>query len=163
MRPYGSPKLLEKRRRRAMDLLDSGLSLNEVAWRINCHASSVMRWRDAREKNGDEGLKPKPVSGRPRKLNQRQQERLVALLLKGAMANGYRTELWTTARIAELIRKTFDTQYHRDHIGRLMASLRWSWQKPERRALQRDEQAIEEWKRKKWPRIKKGLPGWAPI
>ena len=56
------------------------------------------------------------------------------LLLKGSMAQGYRTNLWTTARIAELIRREFEVEYHRDNIGRLMHSLGWSVQKPERRA-----------------------------
>jgi transposase len=155
MRPFGSPKQLEKRRHKAMNLVDRGLSLNEVARRIGCNASSVMRWRDERRKHGDEGLKPKPAPGRPTKLTTRQKRRLVSLLLKGALANGYHTELWTTARIAELIERTFGVSYHRDHIGRLMAGLGWSYQKPEKRALERDEEAIEEWKRREWPRIKK--------
>lgn len=86
-----SGKQLEKRRRKAMELLDSGLSLNEVARRIGCNASSVMRWRNERRKNGEEGLRPKPVPGRPAKLTAQQKKRLVSHLLKGAMANGYRT------------------------------------------------------------------------
>ena len=96
-------------------------------------------------------------------LKKKQKKQLLKLLLKGAMANGYQTELWTTARIAEIIQKTFGITYHRDHIGRLMASLGWSYQKPEKRALQRDEQAIEEWRRTHWPRVKKTLCGWVPI
>jgi len=163
MRPFGSPKQLERRRRKALELLESGLSLNEVARRIGCHASSVMRWRDARQKNGKEGLQPKPVPGRPAKLSPQQKKRLATLLLQGARAHGYRTELWTTARIAELIGRRFGITYHRDHIGRLMASLGWSCQKPDRRALQRDEAAIEQWKSQEWPRVKKTLTGWAPI
>jgi transposase len=87
---------------------------------------------------------------------------LLRLLLRGARAHGYRTNLWTTARIAEVIQREFGVQYHRDHVGRLMHSLQWSPQKPERRALERDEIAIEGWKRKDWPRIKKTLRGWAP-
>lgn len=155
MRPFGSPKQLEKRRRKAMELLDTGLSLNEVARRIGANASSVMRWRNERQKHGEQALKPKPVPGRPAKLTTRQKKRLISVLLKGAIANGYRTELWTTARIAEIIERHFAITYHRDHIGRLMTSLGWSYQKPDKRALQRDEQAIEEWKSKQWPRIKK--------
>jgi transposase len=80
---------------------------------------------------------------------------LVDLLLRGPLAQGYRTNLWTTARIAEVIRSEFGVQYHRDHVGRLMHRLRWSPQKPERRALERNEQAIERWKQKPWSRIKK--------
>lgn len=163
MRPFGSPSQLEKRRYKAMELLDTGLSLNEVARRIGCHASSVMRWRNTREKQGKKGLEPKPAPGRPPKLTDKQKKRLATLLLKGAMAHGYSTELWTTARIAELIERRFGITYHRDNIGRLMASLGWSYQKPGKRPLQRDEQAIEQWKRKEWPRVKKMPSGWAPI
>lgn len=163
MRPHGSPRSLEQRRRRALRLLDQRLSLNEVARRIGCHASSVMRWRDARERYGDEGVKAKPACGRPPKLKSGERKRLVSLLRKGAMANGYRTDLWTTARIAEVIEENFGVPYHRDHIGRLMASLGWTYQKPEKRALQRDEDAIEKWKRKEWPRVKKTPRGWVPI
>jgi len=64
--------------------------------------------------------------------------------------------------IAELIRSQFGIQYHRDHVGRLMHSLNWSPQKLERRALERDENAIERWQQKAWPRIKKTLRGWVP-
>jgi transposase len=78
------------------------------------------------------------------------------------MAHGYRTNLWTTARIAEVIGQEFGVHYHRDHIGRLMHSLQWSHQKPERRALERNEGAIEHWKRKDWQRIKKKPSGWVP-
>jgi len=87
---------------------------------------------------------------------------LVNLLLQGPMMHGYRSNLWTTARIAELIRSQFGIRYHRDHVGRLMHSLNWSPQKPERRALERDEQAIARWQQKDWPRIKKTLRGWMP-
>ena len=78
------------------------------------------------------------------------------------MAHGYRTELWTTARIAELIEREFGVTYHRDHVGRLMHNLGWSHQKPKRRALERNENNIEQWKRKEWPRVKKTPLGWAP-
>jgi transposase len=163
MRPFGSARLLEKRRRLAMEKLDKGLSLTEVARQIGCSPSSVVLWRDARKAFGKDGLNPKPVPGRPTKMKTQHKRMLPALLLKGPMAHGYRTDLWTTARIAELILKKFGVKYHPDHIGRLMASLGWSRQKPERRALERDEQAIERWKRRDWPRVKKTPHGWAPI
>ena len=162
MRPFGTPKQLEKRRFKAMELLDAGLSLNEVARRVGANPSSVMRWRDARERDPKQGLKSKPASGRPPKLSPSQKKCLTKLLLKGAMASGYRTELWTTARIAEIISRNFGVNYHRDHVGRLLASLGFSYQKPERRALERDDEAIKEWKRKEWPRVKKTPSGWAP-
>lgn len=161
-RPKGSADLLEDRRERALTLLDRGYSLHEVGRRVGCAAVSVMRWRDARRRGGAKALKVRFSPGRPRKLDAAQRKRLVGLLLKGATAHGWRTNLWTTARIAELVRREFRVEYHRDHIGRLLHSLGWSVQKPERRALERNEETIERWKRKGWPRIKKTLRGWAP-
>jgi transposase len=162
MRPKGSPEELERRRHRAVRLVKEGLSLHEVARRIGCHASSVMRWRDAAETKGPEGLEAVPAPGRPPKLKPKQKKQLEKYLLQGPLAHGWRTDLWTTQRIADLIRSKFGVPYHRDHIGRLMRSLGWSPQKPERRAIERDDQAIKRWKRKEWPRVKKTLRGWAP-
>jgi transposase len=88
---------------------------------------------------------------------------LLDLLRQGPIAHGYRTNLRTTARIAEVVEREFEVRYHRDHVGRLMHSLQWSPQKPERRALERDEKAIQRWKQKDWPGIKKTLRGWLPI
>ena len=158
----GSADLLEDRRRRALALWETGLSLNEVGRRIGCAPSSVMRWLGARRRGGPDALRVRFSPGRPLKLGTRQRGRLLKLLLKGPPAHGYRTQLWTTARIAEVIRREFSVAYHRDHVGRLMHSLNWSPQKPETRALERDEEAIEGWKRKDWPRVKKTPHGWAP-
>ena len=158
----GSADLLEDRRYRALALWDSGLSLHEVGRRIRCAPSSVMRWLRARRRGGPRALRVRRSPGRPLKLGRSERRRLLKLLLKGAPAHGYRTQLWTTARIAEVVWRAFGVRYHRDHIGRLMHNLNWSPQKPETRAVERDEEAIERWKRKDWPRLKKTPPGWAP-
>jgi transposase len=144
-------------------LLDEAHALHQVARQIGCNASSVMRWRNASRRGGEKALEVRFSPGRPPRLDAKQQKRLIRILLKGAVARGYRTELWTTARIAEVIRQEFDVEYHRDHVGRLMHQLGWSAQKPERRAVERDEDAIRRWKQKDWPRVKKTLRGWAPI
>jgi transposase len=163
MRLKGSADVLEHRRRRALALLDEGRSLNEVARLVGSAASSVMRWRNTRRRGGVQALKVRFSPGRPSKLAARQRRSLVRRLLRGAMACGYQTELWTTGRIAELIKREFGIRYHPDHVGRLMHDLGWSHQKPERRALERNAKAIERWKREEWPRVKKTPRGWAPI
>jgi len=160
MRPKGSAEVLADRRRQALKLVDAGLSLNAVARRVGCLASSVMRWRDQRAREGDGVYKVRTSSGRPARLDARQKKRLVKLLLKGALAHGYRTDLWTTMRVAEVITREFGVTYHRDHVGRLLHSLDFSCQKPDRRALERDDEEIERWKREEWPRIKKGPRTW---
>lgn len=158
----GSADLLEDRRRGALALWDTGLSLNEVGRRIPGASSSVRRRLRARRRGGPDALRVRFSPGRTLKLGLSQRRRWLKLLLKGPQAHGYRTQLWTTARRAEVIRHEFGIEYHRDHVGRLMHSLSWSPQKPERRAVERDEEAIKRWKRKDWPRIKKRRPAGRP-
>lgn len=161
-RPKGSAQLIEARRHQALRLLDEGYTLNEVGRMVGSAASSVMRWRDARERHGDEGLRVRFSPGRPATLTEAQRQRLVKRLLKGALANGFATELWTTPRVAAVIEKYFQVHFHRSHVARLLHDLGFSCQKPERRALERDEARIEQWKRRDWPRVKKTLRGWVP-
>lgn len=163
MRPYGSAQELERRRRRVIALLRQELSLHEIARRIGCHASSVLRWRDELQHGGPAALGAKPVPGRPSRLSAKQKTRLVGFLKQGAMAHGYRTELWTTQRIAALIERRLGVKYHRNHVGKLLHQLGWSHQKPERRAVERNEAAIADWKRSVWPRVKKTPRGWQPM
>lgn len=155
MRPLGSPAELEKRRGRAIDLLKTGLSISGVARRLGCSHSSVILWRDAVRRNGVSALKAKPAPGRPARLTPAQFKRLPALLLRGALAWGYSTDLWTTERVGKVIEREFKVRFHRAHVGRLLADLHWSCQKPERRAIERDDDAIERWKRYRWSAIKK--------
>jgi transposase len=162
MRLKGSAKVLEARRQRALQLLQDDISLHEVARQIGCHPSSVMRWRDRLRLLGEAGLKVGSSPGRPPRLSVQQRKRLLTDLLKGPGAFGWRTEVWTTARIAQLIKSEFDVSYHPAHVGRLMHALGWSHQKPERRALQRNEAAIADWKTRNWTRVKKTLGGWLP-
>ena len=162
MRLKGSAKVLEARRRRALQLLENDISLHEVARQIGCHPSSVMRWRDRLRELGEEGLQVRSSPGRPLRLGAQQRKQLLNQLLRGPGAFGWRTEVWTTSRIAQLIEKEFQVTYHPDHVGRLMHALGWSHQKPERRAVQRNEGAIAAWKVKDWVRVKKTLGGWLP-
>lgn len=155
MRPHGSQAALEARRRRAVALLDRGQRVTEVARHIGCSHSSVIRWREAVATDGTAGLTAKRVPGCPAKLTARQRQRIPRLLLRGPLAWGFRTDLWTTPRIAEVIRRAFGVHYHPTHVGRLLAQLEWSCQKPERRALERNEQAITHWTDTVWPAIKK--------
>jgi len=122
----------------------------------------VLRWRDDRRRRGAAVYVVRYSPGRPPKLRVAEKRKLEKLLLRGAVACGYRTNLWTTQRIATLIEQRFGVRYHRDHIGRILAALGWSHQKPTRRALERDDARIAAWKDQEWPAIKKTPRGWAP-
>lgn len=158
MRPHGSPAELEARRRRAVALLEQGLGVREVARRIGCSPTSVSRWQAAVRARGPDALRPKPAPGRPRRLTARQRARLLKLLLKGATAQGFSADLWTLPRVAELIARTFGVRYHPAHVWKILRGEGWSCQKPERRARERDEAAIQRWRTERWPHIKKRPP-----
>ena len=162
MRPHGSAKTLELRRQRAMALLKSGLTMEEVSHRVGSSIASVCRWHQALAEGGPAALAAKPVPGRARKLPRSECRRLLELLLKGAIAYGYPNELWTLKRIARVILREFGVRYHPNHVWRVLRGLRWSCQVPQRRPVQRDEEAVEHWKRYQWPHIKKGARTWGP-
>ena len=143
-------------------LLEQGLSLQAVAARFAASFSSVFRWREAARKGGTAALKAKPVPGRPCKLRASERKRLLSVLLKGARAYGFPNDLWTLKRIASVIRKKFGVQYHPHHVWRILRNEHWSCQVPERRAIQRDDEAIAHWKRYQWPQIKKSSETWGP-
>ena len=163
MRLKGSAQVLEALRKQAIQMLADELSLNEIARRIGCNASSVRRWRDRWDSLGKEGLKVRFSSGRPPKMSAQQKGELLQLLLQGSIAFGWRTDVWTTRRIATLIHRKFSVDYHFTHVARILHGLNWSPQKPERRALERNEATIQKWKATDWKRIKKTPRGWAPI
>ena len=145
-----------------MELLATGLTMEEVSHRVGTSIASVCRWHQAVAEGGLSALAAKPVHGRPPKLQKGKCRRLLDLLLKGAMDYGYPNELWTLKRIARVILQEFGVRYHPNHVWRVLRQLRWSCQVPERRPVQRDEEAIERWKRYKWPHIKKGARTWGP-
>jgi transposase len=156
MRPYGHPCQLERRRRQAIALLQSGQSFRAIATKLKASLSSVVRWVQAYRRGGDSGLAAKPVPGRPSRLTPRQKAQLLQLLEQGAQRVGYTTDVWTLKRIRKLIEDEFGQRYVISGVWHLLvADLNWSAQKPERRATQRDEEAIATWKRTAWPRIKK--------
>jgi transposase len=156
MRPKGTPTELEVRRRIAANLLLDGMGIRKVAYLVGASTSSVKRWKDTLDSGGISALSPKEHPGREPFLTDQQKRKLLKLLEQGPIASGYDTEQWTCPRVAELIAEHFDVQYHVGHVWRLLRSLGWTWQKPEQRARERNEQAIQRWRVEDWPRIKKG-------
>jgi transposase len=143
---------LEHRRLRAARLLEKGVSQAEVARQVSVHRQSVSRWALQLEKEGRAGLEQAGRAGRKPRLSAEDLERIERALKRGPEAFGYDTALWTSARVADLIEKECGIAYHPGHVWRLLG---WSCQRPTGRALERGERAIAQWKRKRWPEIKK--------
>ncbi|MBV8361970.1 MAG: transposase, partial [Deltaproteobacteria bacterium] len=138
-----------------MQLLEGGQSLVVVAWMVGAAISAVWQWRASFRRAGADGLAAKPAPGRPPKLSPQQRQRLPKLLAVGARHYGYPNELWTTRRIAAVIQQELQVNYHPAQVSRILRDLDWSYQKPERRAVERNQAAIDHWKRYHWVAIKK--------
>jgi transposase len=139
----------------AVALYRQGLSTREVAEQIGCAPASVSRWNAAFERDGPGGLAAKPQSGGQSRLSKRELERLVRILLKGARAYGFSTELWTLRRVQHVIEQEYAISYHVGHLWRVLRELGFSAQKPARRAREQDEAAVQAFRERDWPAIKK--------
>jgi transposase len=146
---------LQRRRLKAASLFDNGLAPAEVARHFGVTCQSASRWHKAWEKGGQSALKKTPKAGRPPRLKPQDLPVLKRALKAGPGEHGFPTELWTTQRVAQVIKARFDIEYHPDHVGRLLGQIGWSCQRPTTRAIQRDESAIRRWKQETWPRLKK--------
>lgn len=151
-RPFGTAAELERRRRRAVQAVDQGESPELVARTYGVNRASVYRWLAVARQ--PDGLAAKGHPGPAPRLSPQQNVRLEALLLQGAKDHGWPNQLWTCARIRILIHRHFGVLFHHDHVGRILRErLNWTPQKPQRRARERDEAAIEYFKRVRFPRI----------
>jgi putative transposase len=120
------------------------------------HRQSVNRWAKQKQEGGTPALKKAGRAGRkPPKLKDSDRKRIVAGLQRGPQALGYDTELWTSHRVADLIEQECGVRYNAAHVWRILRNLGWSCQRPTGKALERDEKAIRQWKRVRWPELKK--------
>ena len=122
---------LQRRRLKAGRLLQQGVHQSEVARRVGVSPEAVRKWRLKLEAEGLGALKI------------------------GAVMQGFPTELWTLPRIGALIQRLFGKRYSDSQVSRILAAMEWSCQRPTRRALQQDANAVAHWKAKRWPALKK--------
>lgn len=156
MRTPGTAGELEVRRRIAGRLLLEGRRPADVARIVGVSWTSAKRWKIAVEHGGLEALTAKPHPGRPPRLSPQQKKQLHQLLLRGALAAGFPTDLWTCPRVAQLIERRFGVTYHVDYIWFVLHDLGWSYQMPQHRDRKQDPHAVQQFRSRDWPRIKKG-------
>lgn len=148
---------LENRRRKAAQLFREGKRQAEVARLLRVSRQSVSRWFQAWKKGGAKALRRVGSPGRNGRLNAAQLKRVEKALLKGAQANGFYSNLWTLWRVARVIEQKTGVHYHPGHVWRVLQKMRWSLQRPAKRAKERNAEAVEEWQVETWPELKKKL------
>jgi transposase len=148
----------EGRRQRAWELKEAGWKQQDIAAALGVTPGAISQWLKRGRERGVEGLRRHPAPGRQPRLSAEQVAQLPALLERGAEAYGFRGQVWTCKRVAEVIRRTFGVTYHPAHVSRLLHVARHSVQQPAQRATQRNEAAIQAWWRERWPALEKKRP-----
>jgi len=145
----------EGRRWRALHLKQQGWYQRDIAAALGVSEETVSRWLARARTHGPEALRAHPSAGPPSELTPAQRRWIPEFLWHGPEAYGFRGEVWTCARVAKVIEEEFGVAYHKGHVSRLLKELRWTPQVPIRRAIQRDEEAIQRWRDNVWPQLRK--------
>jgi transposase len=141
----------------AVRLVNDGNSLTAVAVRFGVSHEAVRKWKARYDGGGMRALKARPRRGPKRKVSLAVlRKRLPKILFEGAEKHGFRTDLWTLERVGKVMARELGVKYSSAQTWRLLDEvLGWSWQKPETRARERDEEKVRKWKKRTWPRVKK--------
>lgn len=158
VRPRRDFQALENRRKQAAKLFRAGEILASVARALKVSRQSVSRWYQQWRQGGATALQGAGRAGRKPKLDPQQRRRVEWALRQGARSHGFGTDLWTLPRVAVVIERVTGVRYHPGHVWRILGAMGWSLQRPARRARERDEEAVRQWIRQRWPGVKK-TPG----
>jgi transposase len=145
-----------------VERVSEGYSTQEVADFLGVDPSTVRRWLAAYRDRGDAGLVVRPVSGRPSKLIPTQEKIALRWLTESPTHHGFETELWTAARLGQLIREEFGVGLNPRYLSTWVRDRGFTPQKPQRVARERDPKAIAAWLESDWPRVKKKPGSKAP-
>lgn len=152
LRHPGDLQWLERRRLQAADLFAQGKTRAEVAGQLGVSAQTASRWHARWLRGGVAGMRT-ARHGKPARLQAAELGKIRRVLDRGAVAAGFDNDLWTLARVAEVIERVTGVSHHPGHVWRLLKAMGWSLQRPARKAVERNEQAIARWVAQEWPRI----------
>ena len=154
-KPVLSRQELERRRLAAAEDLRAGMRQSDVARKYGVNPSSVCRWNESLKEKGIESLHRRNAPGASSKLSKEQQRALGEVIIWGAAAYGYDTDLWTLRRVAEVIQREFGVSYHFRSLSNVLHRMGFSPQKPKRRAAERDQAAVQTWVEEEWEKDRK--------
>jgi transposase len=155
MRRKGTAPVLEAVRRRAVSAVLAGQAQAAVAAAFGVHPVTVAKWVARHRAAGDAGLAARPHPGRPRRLTAAQDAQVRRWLAERPTAHGFRTDLWTSGRVAELIRRRFGVAFHPNSLRKWLKQRGLTPQRPARKVRQRDDARVAGWVADEWPRVQK--------
>ncbi len=144
-----------KRRLRAGRMLLAGKGCTQVAAAVGVARQTVYTWKALLDAGGIDALRGVPERGRPARLDAAQLASVRTAILQSPTEHGFGTELWTLKRVGAVIERMHSVRFGQTQVWRILGSLGFSPQKPEKRAIERNEDAVRHWKRRNWPALKK--------
>ena len=144
-----------KKRVRAGRLLQRGKKPAEIALDVGVARQTVYTWKAIFDEGGIDALRAVPLRGRPAQLDATQLDEVRRAVLQNPTEHGFGTELWTLKRVGVVIKRMHGIKFSQTQIWRILGSLGLSPQKPDKRAIERNEDVVRSWKRNKWPVLKK--------
>jgi transposase len=153
----------EARRRLAVTRVGEGWSPADTAAFLGVHIETVRKWVRKHKASGADGLAGTPHPGRKPFLTPEQEAEALGWLTQKPTAFGFRTDLWTAARVAQLIEEKFAVTFHPNYLREWLTKRRHTPQKPVRRAKQRNPVAIASWLADEYPAVQKKSRRTAPI
>jgi len=144
-----------KKRVRAGRMLLAGKRCADIAEAVGVARQTVYTWKALLDEGGIDALRAVPERGRPARLDDTQLAQVRAALLQSPSEHGFGTDLWTIKRVGAVIERLHGVRFGQTQIWRILGALGFSPQKPEKRAIERDEDTVQHWKRKTWPALKK--------
>jgi len=146
---------MEQRRLEAMSLLIDGASQAEVSRRMGVTRQAVSKWMVAKRSGGTKALVSKGKPGRKSAPTPAEMKKVEVALVKGPIKNGYRNDLWTLRRVAEVFARVTGRRPSISRTWGLLREMGWSCQRPARRARQQDAEAVAEFRERTWATVKK--------
>ena len=144
-----------KKRLRAGRMLLSGKGCAQAALAVGVARQTVYTWKRVLDEGGIDALRAMPERGRPAQLDANQLASVRAAVLQKPTEHGFGAELWTLKRVGLVIERMHGVRFSHVQVWRILGSLGFSPQKPEKRAIERNEDAVLDWKRRTWPALKK--------
>jgi transposase len=164
LRHRGDLQWLERRRLQAADLFAQGKTRAQVAGELGVSTQTAGRWYARWRDGGTAGMRT-ARQGKPAQLGPTELAKIRRVLDRGAVAAGFDNDLWTLARVAEVIQRVTGVGHHPGHVWRLLKAMRWSRQRPAGKAVERNEAEIARWVAEDWPQIvqppERAEPGFA--
>lgn len=146
--------VLEAIRIRAVQAVQSGRSPEEVIATLGMTRGCIYKWLAVFNNGGYDALRGKKLFGRPTKLTAQQISWVYKTIVdKNPLQLKFEFALWTREMIRTVIKQRYGIGMSVVSVGRLLAKLGLTCQRPLFRAYQQDPEAVDAWMKKDFPKI----------